>query len=71
MDMLFPGRKPPHQFLKEFYAQNGIHGEGNEGVYSKHHLLKRRVIIPNYPSGKEPSLSELERQLLKENGYCI
>jgi hypothetical protein len=53
----------PQDFLKSFYADHGV-SENTEERYRK---LKQLIVIPNLD--REPTFSELELEVLRNNGF--
>jgi hypothetical protein len=62
--------KTPGEFLAAWYMERGIDSRDTKNLEGKYHALKGMVSV-NLPPGRVPSLSELENQLLRDNGYHV
>jgi hypothetical protein len=59
-----------NEFLAGWYIERGISPGDTEDLEGKYHVLRGMVSV-NLPPGKVPTLSDLEGQLLRENGYNV
>lgn len=66
-------RPEPHKVLRDFYRAHGIGEEETlDNLNRKHRFMREMVIIPSFLyDKKEPSLSELEIQYLRDQGCYL
>ncbi len=54
--------------LRGFYE---FHTVPWDDLKERYRFMKTMIVIPNYPLGQEPTLSELEIQWLRDQGYGL